>query len=423
MAQDAPALPRRMPTGMRSALARYAMAASIFLSALTAGFGAFAQTYPGTLSNTVTVTLPGDISDPAAGNNSATDSNALSLQADITVLKTLISASPALAGSQVAYRIQVSNAGPSSVSGVTVTDTLPSELSAISWTCAPVSAGSSCSAAAGTGNLNLTVALAVGGAVVIDVAGTAPLATPATIGANTASVLLPPSVTDPNPGDNTSTTPPVAVLANPLIANDDDASATPVPGLAGGIAVPNVLANDSLNGATATLASVDLSLVDPASHPGVALNTSNGEVTVAPATPAATYTLTYRICERSNPTNCDTALVTVAVSPAVIQAADDNAGPLNGNAGGVGVVNVLSNDTVDGGPAVLSQITLTPTNSGPLTINPSGSVDVAPNTPAGTYTATYQICEQTNPVNCDSAVVTVVVAAAAIDAVNDTAGP
>jgi len=423
MQQHAPALPRPISTGASVLLLRYAIAASIFLAALTAGSNAFAQTYPGTLSNTVTVTLPGDTSDPAAGNNSATDSNALALQADVTVLKTLISASPALAGSEVAYRIQVSNAGPSLASGVTVIDTLPGELSAISWTCAPVSAGSSCSAAAGTGNLNLSVTLAVGGAVVIDIVGTAPLATPATIGANTASVLMPPSVTDPNPGDNTSTTPPITVLANPLVANDDDASASPVPGLAGGVAVANVLANDSLNGAVATLASVDLSLVSPASHAGVSLNTSNGQVTVALATPAATYTLTYRICERSNPTNCDTALVTLVVSPAVIQAVDDNAGPLNGNAGGVGVVNVLSNDTVDGGPAGLSQVTLTPTNSGPLTINPSGSVDVAPNTPAGTYTATYQICEQSNPANCDSAVVTVVVAAAAIDAVNDIAGP
>ncbi len=423
MQQHAPVLPRPISTGASVLLLRYAVAASIFLAALTAGSNAFAQTYPGTLSNTVTVTLPGDTSDPAAGNNSATDSNALALQADVTVLKTLISASPALAGSQVAYRIQVSNAGPSLASGVTVIDTLPGELSAISWTCAPVSAGSSCSAAAGTGNLNLSVTLAVGGAVVIDIVGTAPLATPATIGANTASVLMPPSVTDPNPGNNTSTTPPITVLANPLVANDDDASASPVPGLVGGIAVANVLANDSLNGAVATLASVDLSLVSPASHAGVSLNTSNGQVTVAPATPAATYTLTYRICERSNPTNCDTALVTLVVSPAVIQAVDDNAGPLNGNAGGVGVVNVLSNDTVDGGPAGLSQVTLTPTNSGPLTINPSGSVDVAPNTPAGTYTATYQICEQSNPANCDSAVVTVVVAAAAIDAVNDIAGP
>jgi uncharacterized repeat protein (TIGR01451 family) len=38
-------------------------------------------------------------------------------------------------------------------------------------------------------------------------------------------------------------------------------------------------------------------------------------VSVAPLTPGGTYTLTYRICEILNPTNCDDALVTVEVIP------------------------------------------------------------------------------------------------------------
>ena len=366
MEQDGPRLDRDPLLPTRAGTARFAVALVLLLVSILSAPAAMAQAYPGTLSNTATVTLPGDTSDPAPGNNSATDNNALALSADLTVLKTLLSASPALAGSQVSYRIQVSNAGPSLVTGATVIDTLPSQLGAATWTCT-ASAGSSCSAASGTGSVNLLVTLAVGGSVAVDIVGTAPLATPATIGANTASVLLPPGVTDPNPGDNTSTTPPITVLANPLVANDDDASGTPVPGAGGGVAVVNVLANDSLNGAVATLATVDLSLDTPASHPGVTLNAGTGAVSVAPATPAATYTLTYRICERSNPANCDTALVTVAVGAGAIQAVDDTAGPVNGRIGAIGVVNVLANDTVDDAPATIPRVVLTPSNSGPLT--------------------------------------------------------
>ncbi len=55
----------------------------------------------------------------------------------------------------------------------------------------------------------------------------------------------------------------------------------------------------------------------------------------------------------------------------------------------------------------MSHSTSTPT--GPLTVNADGTVSVAPNTGAGTYTIEYTICEVANPTNCDTATVTVVV--------------
>ena len=48
------------------------------------------------------------------------------------------------------------------------------------------------------------------------------------------------------------------------------------------------------------------------------------------------------------------------------------------------------------------------------------NVVVAPGTPAGNYTLTYQICEVLNTTNCDQATVTVPVSAAPIIANNDT---
>jgi hypothetical protein len=69
-----------------------------------------------------------------------------------------------------------------------------------------------------------------------------------------------------------------------------------------------------------------------------------------------------------------------------------------------------------------SQVNLTFVSSTNAGVTLSGAdVVVAPGTPAGSYTLTYQICEVLNASNCDTAVVTVTVSAASIIA-NDDAG-
>jgi uncharacterized repeat protein (TIGR01451 family) len=81
---------------------------------------------------------------------------------------------------------------------------------------------------------------------------------------------------------------------------------------------------------------------------------------------------------------------------------------------------------LNGAAATLANVTLTQvsTSNPNVTLNPAtGAVNVAAGTPAGTYTLTYRICEQLNPANCDTAVVTVTVGASTIDAIDDTFGP
>ncbi|MBB4802426.1 gliding motility-associated-like protein [Flavobacterium nitrogenifigens] len=95
-----------------------------------------------------------------------------------------------------------------------------------------------------------------------------------------------------------------------------------------------------------------------------------------------------------------------------IIANNDTAGPINGATGANNIINVLTNDTLNGSAVNLNDITLTttiPDPKGALTLNSDGSVNVAPNTPAGTYTLTYQICEKADFGNCATAVVTVTV--------------
>ncbi len=244
------------------------------------------------------------------------------------------------------------------------------------------------------------------------------------------------------------------VLESFICAEEDTAG--PVNGLTGGDAGINVLDNDTLNGDPINPADVTITpntagplTVNADGTVTVAPNTEAGEytveytvcenlnptncdtpddvtitpntegpltvnadgtVTVAPNTPAGEYTVEYTVCENLNPTNCDTATVTVTVEPAPIDAVDDAGTVSSGFTGGQAVANVLDNDTLNGEPVDPADVTLTQvsTTDPNVTLNPAtGSVDVAPGTPSGTYTVVYQICENLNPTNCDTATVTV----------------
>jgi gliding motility-associated-like protein len=95
-----------------------------------------------------------------------------------------------------------------------------------------------------------------------------------------------------------------------------------------------------------------------------------------------------------------------------IVANDDTPAPITASATQTTVGNVLTNDTLNGSPVNINDVTLTTTISDPkgsISINPDGTISVAPNTPGGTYTLTYQICEKADFGNCDTAIVTVVV--------------
>lgn len=380
---------------------------------------AAAQTYPTTLSNTASLTLPADTTDPNTSNNSATDQNALALQADLSLSKTLLSATPVAVGGGVRYQIAVSNLGPSRAPGVTLSDAVPAQLQNVTWTCAAGSVASTCGASSGSGSVSLQLDVGPADTVTVVVNATAPTTTPATIGANTASLSLPPTITDPDPGNNTSTSPPVPVTPASIVANDD--SLGPVQGRAGSANAGNVLTNDTLAGASVSPGTVTLSLQTPPSTPRITLDTATGVISVAPGTAAGSYPLVYQICQTSDPSNCDTATATIVVAAATLVANNDTAGPVDAASGATAVINVLGNDALGGAAVNAAEVTLTSTPVGPVTINADGSVDVAPGAAANTYTLSYQLCEVLNPSNCASATVVVTVAATAptINAVDD----
>ena len=219
-----------------------------------------------------------------------------------------------------------------------------------------------------------------------------------------------------NPNNCTSDIVTIQVGAAPILAQGDSGF-VPV-GAIGGVAIPNVLSNDTLNGVVATLSSVQLMEIS-SSDPRIVLHPVTGAVSVASGTPAGTYHLTYQIAEKLNPTNISQAIVDVVVGASVITAEDDVGSVQNGSSGGVAVQNVLGNDTLNGLPASLSEVTLTQISSDSpnISLDPhSGAVSVAPGTPDGVYRLVYRIAEQLNPTNTNEATVLVSVGMIALQA-------
>jgi len=107
------------------------------------------------------------------------------------------------AGSTVTYLIGVSNIGPDAVSGATVVDNLPADLSNATWTCSASLAASSCPAS-GSGNISTSVDIAANGSLLFTVSANISAAATGSL-SNTASVTAPSGVADPDTSNNSAT--------------------------------------------------------------------------------------------------------------------------------------------------------------------------------------------------------------------------
>lgn len=191
-------------------------------------------------------------------------------------------------------------------------------------------------------------------------------------------------------GDS-ATTPEDTPVVIPVIANDTDID---------GNIVPNSVA-----------------MVNLPSHGSVTINALTGEITYTPdANFNGTDTFVYLVCDDGTPlpSLCDTALVTVTVTPVNDSPVANNDTASTGSSTPV-VIDVISNDTdIDGNinPATVS-VTDGPVNGGSVTVDPvTGTITYTPgpNT-CGSDHFTYRVCDDGTPLPalCDTAVVTVTV--------------
>ncbi|KIA82292.1 hypothetical protein OA85_16920, partial [Flavobacterium sp. AED] len=108
-----------------------------------------------------------------------------------------------------------------------------------------------------------------------------------------------------------------------------------------------------------------------------------------------------------NPTNCDTATITIVVAAPVIDANDDMYSITNCSEFGV-VGNIFANDTLNGN-SIISEVinfSLVSGENSNITLDNIGNINVLSGIASGSYVLTYQICEKLNPNNCNTATIT-----------------
>ena len=142
-------------------------------------------TTPNPIVNTATVSSP---TPPALSTSATTHTPVGAPVTDLHITNTN-GVNGVVAGLPTTYTITVTNPlGPSDASGATVTDTFPTTLTGVVWTCAGTEGGTC--VAAGSGDINTSVAVPVGATVVFAATGTV---NPAAAGelVNSAQVLPP----------------------------------------------------------------------------------------------------------------------------------------------------------------------------------------------------------------------------------------
>ncbi len=212
----------------------------------------------------------------------------------------------------------------------------------------------------------------------------------------------------------------IAVGVSLIVAHKDEGASFSIPNGANGGTTSSVLANDTLNGnANPSTSSVTLTWTNVPT--GIQTNT-DGTITVPAGTPAGTYTLTYRICEQLNGTNCSAATVTLVVGQASLSVVSETFTISNGANGGT-TSSVLENDSYNGTINLVgnASVTLTWTNvpTG-IQTNTDGTITIPAGTRSGTYEVGYKLCENLNGSNCSVATATIVVGQASLTAAADT---
>ncbi len=159
-----------------------------------------------TISNTATITDPSTITDSNPANNVATDTETLApppanpvgdLQVTINDGQTNV-----VPGAALTYTIVASNAGPNTISGAVIADTLPASLTNVSYTA--TATGDAAGFWSASGNINQPVTMPPGSTITYTVSATVAAGATGTI-VNTATITPPPQSTDPNPANNSAT--------------------------------------------------------------------------------------------------------------------------------------------------------------------------------------------------------------------------
>jgi uncharacterized repeat protein (TIGR01451 family) len=351
----------------------------------------------GSVANTASVTATADVTDTNAANNSATDTDTLTPQADLQITNT-DGQTAAVPGTAISYTIVVTNAGPNSVTGASVVDTLPATLTGATYT-ATQTGGATGYTASGAGSLAETVNLPLGSTITYVVQATLSASATGTL-SNMAIVSDPAGVTDTNMANNSVTdSDTLAPQADLQITNSDgQTSAAPGSAITYTIVVTNT-GPSRVTGATVadSLPAALTNVTYTATQTGGATGyTANGSGNLAdtvnlPAGSTITYQVHSTLSAGATGTLANTASVTAPAGVTDTNAANNS---------------VTDSDTIAANPQTDLQITKTDgqttavpgsaitytivvTNAGPSSVTGATVADTFPATLTNvTYTAT-----------------------------------
>src|SRR5262249_34504491 len=182
---------------------------------------------------TATVTPAPGANDATPANNTATDTDiAGASQTDLAISKT-DGQTTYVPGTPISYTIVVTNAGPSTATGISVADTVPAAITGVSVTCAVTGAGD-CGTNASSGSTvsftGLKLDPGAGNQLTITVSGMVGASASGSL-LNTATVTAGAGAVDPNAGNNTASDTDTAGTAQvDLAIAKTDGQATYVPG-------------------------------------------------------------------------------------------------------------------------------------------------------------------------------------------------
>jgi Bacterial Ig domain len=147
---------------------------------------------------------------------------------------------------------------------------------------------------------------------------------------------------------------------------------------------------------------------------GTVVINPDGTYTYTPSpTATGTDSFKYKVCDNGSPSLCDTATVTVTITPKAIVSGTNLPPIVSPDVTSTPkdkplIINVLANDGDPEGLPLSNPTIITPPNKGTVVVNPDGTITYTPNPGVtGDDTFTYQVCDTGSPVACSTATVTV----------------
>ncbi|TRX31210.1 DUF11 domain-containing protein, partial [Flavobacterium sp. ZT3R18] len=252
------------------------------------------------------VTVTGTEEDPIPGNDKDEKGTTPVAQSDLVITKVVDVANPKV-GDTVKFTIKVKNNGPSDATNVKVTENIPTGYAYVSGA----------TATGAWANPTWTIGnLANGSEVSLDV-----FAKVNASGNYENRVTVVGDQNDPTAADKEAKATVIVVVPSITAKDDTIPSGNGTTGTpnAGNVLVGNPTNPDTLNGTPVVIGLVNLTVAIPAvpKTPGALvplIDMATGTVSVPANTPGGTYTLTYSICEKTNPSNCSSATVTIFVA-------------------------------------------------------------------------------------------------------------